>query len=183
MNSLITISHAHHRAVDYKELIKVLNDQLVDAQTKVETLTSSEKDLKSKVEQAEKTVAERNESLRGLADENQKQTQINKSLTDQLEKLTHENKELKREKEADLARYEEICFNCFYQVWKLNKPFNLDFLTEEAKAKELSKCEAKAAEEAANPAGTTPFSPTLSFQPEEATDAEEGVDQPDQGAS
>ncbi|XP_062086331.1 uncharacterized protein LOC133792441 [Humulus lupulus] len=67
--------------------------------TKVETLTSSERDLRSKVEQAEKTVAERDESLRGLADKNQKQTQINKSLTDQLEKLTRENEELTRESE------------------------------------------------------------------------------------
>ena len=166
-------------------MLKVLNDQLVDAQARVETLTTSEKDLKSKLEQAERTLAERDASLRGLSDENQKQIQTNKSLTDQLEKLTRENEELtreneelRREKEADLARYEEICFNCFYQVWKLNKPLNLDFLTEEAKAEELAKCEAKAAEEAANPTGTTSISPTLSFRPEEAADAEEGVDQP-----
>ncbi|XP_062103141.1 uncharacterized protein LOC133814162 [Humulus lupulus] len=115
MNSLVAISHAQLQAVDYKELIKVLNDQLVDAQARVETLTASEKDLKSKLEQAERIVAERDESLRRLSDENQQQIQTNKSLTDQLEKLTRENEELtreneelRREKEADLARYEEI---------------------------------------------------------------------------
>ncbi|XP_062116627.1 uncharacterized protein LOC133830622 [Humulus lupulus] len=185
MNLLVTISHAQLRAVDYKELIKVLNDKLVDAQARVETLTASEKDLTSKLEQAERTMVKWDESLRRLSDENQKQIQTNKSLIDQLEKLTSENEkltrkneELRREKEADLARYEEICFNCFYQVWKLNKPLNLDFLTEEVKAEELAKCEAKVAEEAANPAGTTSVSPTLSFQLKEAVDAEEGVDQP-----
>ena len=163
MQSLITIRHAQHRAVDYKELIKVLNDQLVKVQTKVETLTSLEKYLKSKVEQAEKTIAEWDGSLRELTDENKKQIQTNKMLTNQLEKMTHENEEQKREKEVDLDHYKEICFTCFYQLWKLNKPLNLDFLIEEAKAEELAKCEAKAAEEAANPAGVTPISPALSF--------------------
>ncbi|XP_062099741.1 uncharacterized protein LOC133805577 [Humulus lupulus] len=191
-NTLITISHAQHRAVDYQELIKVLNDQLVEAQAKVDNLTSSEKDLQSKFERSEKTVAEQEESLRSLADGNDKLTQTNKSLTDRLDKLTCENEglareneglireieELRQEKEADLTRYEEICFNCFYQVWKLNKPLNLDFLTEEVKAEELAKCEARAAEEAANPADTTSASPTLSFRPEGVVDAEEGVDQP-----
>ena len=57
MQSLVPIGHAQLRAVDYKELIKVLNDQLVEA--------------KSKLEQAERTVAERDESLRKLSDENQ----------------------------------------------------------------------------------------------------------------
>ncbi|XP_062089243.1 uncharacterized protein LOC133795799 [Humulus lupulus] len=192
MNSLVTISHAQLRAVDYKELIKVLNDQLVDAQAKVETLTASEKDSKSKLEQSEKTVAEQEESLRRLADGNDKLTQTNKSLTDRLEKLTgeneglarenegliRENEELKQEKEADLTRYEEIYFNCFYQVWKLNKHLNLDFLTEEIKAEKLAKCEARAAEEATNLAGATSTSPTLSLRPEGAAEAEEGVDQP-----
>ncbi|XP_062118722.1 uncharacterized protein LOC133832389 [Humulus lupulus] len=162
-NTLITISHAQHRAVDYKELIKVLNDQLVEAQAKLERL--------------EETVAERDDSLRRLADGNDKLTQTNKPLIDRLDKLTYENEglareneglireieELRQEKEADLTRYEEICFNCFYQVWKLNKPLNLDFLTEEVKAEELAKCEARAAKEAANPASTTSASPTLSL--------------------
>ena len=53
-----------------------------------------------------------------------------------------------------------------------------DFLSEEARAEELAKCEAKAAKEAANPAGVVPFSPALSFRPEDVTDVEDGVDQP-----
>ena len=62
-------------------------------------------------------------------------------------------------------------------MWKLNKPLNLDFLLEEARAEELAKCEAKAAEEAANPAGVVPTSHALSFRPKEVPDADDGVNQ------
>ncbi|XP_062117990.1 uncharacterized protein LOC133831634 [Humulus lupulus] len=176
-SALITISHAQHRAVDYKELVKVLNDHLVESQAKIEHLTKSEKDLQEKTEQAEKLVADRDRALKELTDENNKLIQTIKKLTDQQEKNVQEIEELKQDKEADLARYEEIYFNCFYQIWKLNKPFNLEFLSEEEKAKELAKCEAKAAEEAALPAGIVPASSALSFRLEEAPD-DEGVDQP-----
>ncbi|XP_062092099.1 uncharacterized protein LOC133797720 [Humulus lupulus] len=189
LKSLVTISHAQLRAVDYKELIKVLNDQLVEAQATVKTLTASEKDSKSKLEQAEKTVAERDESLRKLSEENQQQVQNNNSLTAQLEKLARdnerlisENEELKQEKELDLIRFEEACFDCFYQVWKLNKPLNLDFFTKEVQAEELARCEARAAEEAANPPAPAPASSALSFRARGAAEAEEGVDQPTRDA-
>ncbi|XP_062104545.1 uncharacterized protein LOC133815758 [Humulus lupulus] len=191
-HTLMTFCHAQQRSVNYKELIKVLNDQLVEAQAKVETLIALKKDSKSKLEQAEKTVAERDESLRRLSDENQQQAQTNQSLSAQLEKLTLENKELAREneglvseneelkqkKEFDLIRFEEASFDCFYQVWKLNKPLKLDFFTKEVQAEELARCEARAAEEAANPPGPTPASSTLSFRARGAAEAEEGVDQP-----
>ena len=182
MQSLVTIGHAQLRAVDYKELIKVLNDQLVEA--------------KSKLEQAERTVAERDESLRKLSDENQQQVQNNNSLTAQLEKLSLENKglardnerlineneELKQEKELDLIRFEEASFDCFYKVWKLNKPLNLDCFSKEAQAEELARCKARAAEEAANPPALTPASSALSFRARGAAEAEEGVDQPPRDA-
>ncbi|XP_062089154.1 uncharacterized protein LOC133795718 [Humulus lupulus] len=144
--TLMTFCHAQQRSVDYKELIKVLNDQLVEARAKTDA-------LQSKLEQAEKTVTEQNESLKGLDDGNNQQNQANKSLTNRLDGLTRENEglarenegliseneELKQEKEADLTRYEETCFNCFYQLWKLNKPLKLDFLTEEIQAEELAR--------------------------------------------
>ncbi|XP_062087045.1 uncharacterized protein LOC133793782 [Humulus lupulus] len=182
MKSLVTIGHAQLRAVDYKELIRVQNDQLVEA--------------KSKLEQAEKTVAERDESLKKLSDESQKQAQNNASLTTQLEKqslkikelvrdnerLIGENEELKQEKELDLIRFEEASFDCFYKVWKLNKPLNLDCFSKEAQAEELARCKARAAEEAANPPALTPASSALSFRARGAADAEEGVDQPIRGA-
>ena len=105
-------------------------------------------------------------------------TRENEGLARENKGLISENEELKQGKEADLTRYEETCFNCFYQVWKLNKPLKLDFLTDEIKAEELARCEARAAEEAANPTGTTPASSTLSFRARGAVDAEEEVDQP-----
>ena len=91
----IIVSHAQRLAVDYKLLVKILNDQLVEAQAKIESLTKSEKDLQEKTEQAEKTIADRDRSLKELVDENNKQIQTNKTLTDQLEKKTQENEELK----------------------------------------------------------------------------------------
>ncbi|XP_062116500.1 uncharacterized protein LOC133830528 [Humulus lupulus] len=188
-NTLMTFCHAQQRSVDYKELIKVLNDQLVEARAKTDA-------LQSKLEQAEKNVTEQKESLKGLADGNNQLTQANKSLTDRLDGLTRENEglarenegliseneELKQEKEADLTRYEETCFNCFYQVWKLNKPLKLDFLTDEIQAEKLARCEARATEEVANPTGPAPASSTLSFRARGAAEAEEGVDQPTRAA-
>ncbi|XP_062075668.1 uncharacterized protein LOC133779770 [Humulus lupulus] len=175
MKSLVTIGHAQLRAVDYKELIKVQDDQLVEA--------------RSKLEQAERTIAERDESLK-------KQAQNNASLTTQLEKqsldikelvrdnerLISENEELKQEKELDLIRFEEASFDCFYKVWKLNKPLNLDCFPKEAQAEDLSRCEARAAEEAANPPALAPTCSAISFRARGAADAEEGVDQPSRGA-
>ncbi|XP_062075234.1 uncharacterized protein LOC133779268 [Humulus lupulus] len=175
MKSLVTIGHAQLRAVDYKELIKVQDDQLVEA--------------RSKLEQAERTIAERDESLK-------KQAQNNASLTTQLEKqsldikelvrdnerLISENEELKQEKELDLIRFEEASFDCFYKVWKLNKPLNLDCFPKEAQAEDLARCEARAAEEAANPPALAPTCSAISFRARGASDAEEGVDQPSRGA-
>ncbi|XP_062088567.1 uncharacterized protein LOC133795136 [Humulus lupulus] len=175
MKSLVTIGHAQLRAVDYKELIKVQDDQLVEA--------------RSKLEQAERTIAERDESLK-------KQAQNNASLTTQLEKqsldikelvrdnerLISENEELKQEKELDLIRFEEASFDCFYKVWKLNKPLNLDCFPKEAQAEDLARCEARAAEEAANPPALAPTCSAISFRARGAADAEEGVDQPSRGA-
>ncbi|XP_062086109.1 uncharacterized protein LOC133792209 [Humulus lupulus] len=140
---LITDSHAQRRAIDYKELFKVLNDQLVEVEAKIEFLTKSKKNLQEKIEQAEKAA--------------------NKRLTNQLVEKTQENEELKQDKETNLARDEEICVNYFFQIWKLNKPLILDFQSEEARAKDLAKCEANVNEEAALPAGTVPASPALSF--------------------
>ncbi|XP_062108035.1 uncharacterized protein LOC133818936 isoform X2 [Humulus lupulus] len=102
MTGLITISHAQHRAVDYEELVKVLNDQLVEAQTKIDILTKSEKDLQEKTEQAEKAVTDWDRSLKEFADENNKKIQANKRLTDQLVEKTQENEELKQDKENNL---------------------------------------------------------------------------------
>ena len=107
-----------------------MNNQLVEAKTKIESLTKSKKDLQEKTEQVKKTIADWDRSLKELVDENNKQVQANKTLTDQLKKKTQENEELKQEKETDLARYEDICLNCFYQIGKLNKPLNLEFLSE-----------------------------------------------------
>ena len=102
----------------------------------------------------------------------------NKGLARDNKKLIHENEELKQEKEFDLIRFEEASFDCFYQVWKLNKPLNLDFFPKEVQAEELARCEARAAEEAANPPTPAPASSTLSFRARGADEAEEGVDQP-----
>ncbi|XP_062094031.1 uncharacterized protein LOC133800070 [Humulus lupulus] len=69
---LITVSHAQHRAVNYKELVKVLNDQLVEAQAKISILTKSKKDLEEKTEQGKKAVANHDRPVKELADENNK---------------------------------------------------------------------------------------------------------------
>ena len=58
----------------------------------------------------------------------------------------------KKHKEAAEEYYKDILFDGFYHVWKLNKPLNLSFLSEEEQDEEFANCERRAQEEAAKEA-------------------------------
>ena len=57
-----------------------------------------------------------------------------------------------KDKEATEEYYKDLLFDGFYHVWKLNKPLNLSFLSEDEQAEELAHCERRAREEAAEDA-------------------------------
>ena len=46
-----------------------------------------------------------------------------------------------KDKEATEEYYKDLLFDDFYHVWKLNKPLDLSFLSEDEQAKELANCE------------------------------------------
>ena len=57
-----------------------------------------------------------------------------------------------KDKEATEEYYKDLLFDDFYHVWKLNKPLDLSFLSEDEQAEELANCEHRAQEEAAEEA-------------------------------
>ena len=57
-----------------------------------------------------------------------------------------------KDKEAIEEYYKDLLFDDFYHVWKLNKPLDLSFLSEDEQAEELAICERRAQEEAAEEA-------------------------------
>ena len=46
-----------------------------------------------------------------------------------------------KDKEATEEYYKDLLFDDFYHVWKLNKPLDLSFLSEDEQAEELANCE------------------------------------------
>ena len=57
-----------------------------------------------------------------------------------------------KDKEATEEYYKDLLFDGFYHVWKLNKPLDLSFLSEDEQDEELAHCERRAREEAAEEA-------------------------------
>ena len=58
----------------------------------------------------------------------------------------------KKDKEVAEEYYKDLLFDGLYNVWKLNKPLDLSFLSEDEQAEELAHCERRAREEAAGDA-------------------------------
>lgn len=54
----------------------------------------------------------------------------------------------KKDKEAAEEYYKDLLFDSFYHVWKLNKPLDLSFLSEEEQDEELANRERWTLEEA-----------------------------------
>ena len=46
-----------------------------------------------------------------------------------------------KDKEATEEYYKDLLFDDFYHVWRLNKPLDLSFLSEDEQAEELANCE------------------------------------------
>ena len=79
-----------------------------------------------------------------------------RDLQGQVSTLLQKNEETvaaaEKDKEAAEEYYKDLLFDGFYHVWKLNKPLDLSFLSEDEQAEELAHCERRAREEAAEDA-------------------------------
>ena len=51
-----------------------------------------------------------------------------------------------KDKDAVEEYYKDLLFDGFYHVWKLNKPLDLSFLSEDEQAEELANYECRARE-------------------------------------
>ena len=79
-----------------------------------------------------------------------------RDLRGQISTLLQKNEEMvaatEKDKETAEEYYKDLLFDDFYHVWKLNKPLDLSFQSEDEQAEELAHCERRAREEAAEEA-------------------------------
>ena len=79
-----------------------------------------------------------------------------RDLQGEVSSLQQKNEEtiVAAEKDKEVAEeyYKDLLFDGFYHVWKLNKPLDLSFLSEDEQVEELAHCERRAREEAAEEA-------------------------------
>ena len=79
-----------------------------------------------------------------------------RDLQGQVSSLQQKNEETiaaaEKDKEVAEEYYKDLLFDGFYHVWKLNKPLDLSFLSEDEQAEELAHCECRARDEASEDA-------------------------------
>ena len=122
--------------VDELERVKTLNGQLEE---KLEASSAEVRGLQEQIQGSHGQIRDLQGEVQNLKGEVSLLRQKNEEMVAAAEK----------DKEVTEEYYKDLLFDGFYHVWKLNKPLDLSFLSEDEQAEELAHCERRAREEAA----------------------------------
>ena len=125
--------------VDELERVRTLNGQLEE---KLEASSVEVRGLQEQIQGSQGQVRDLQGEVQNLKGEVSSLRQKNEEMVAAAEK----------DKEVTEEYYKDLLFDGFYHVWKLNKPLDLSFLSEDEQAEELAHCERRAREEAAEEA-------------------------------
>ena len=125
--------------VDELERVKTLNGQLEE---KLEDSSAEVRGLQEQIQGSQGQVRDLQGEVQNLKGEVSLLRQKNEEMVAAVE----------NDKVATEEYYKDLLFDGFYHVWKLNKPLDLSFLSEDEQAEELAHCERRAREEAAEEA-------------------------------
>ena len=124
---------------DELERVKTLNGQL---EGKLEDSSVEVRGLQEQIQVSQGQIRDLQGEVQNLKGEVSLLRQKNEEMVAAVEK----------DKEATEEYYKDLLFDGFYHVWKLNKPLDLSFLSEDEQPEELAHCERRAREEAAEEA-------------------------------
>ena len=125
--------------VDELERVKTLNGQLEE---KLEDSSAEVRGLQEQIQGSQGQIRDLQGEVQNLKGEVSSLRQQNEEVVAAVEK----------DKAATEEYYKDLLFDGFYHVWKLNKPLDLSFLSEDEQAEELAHCKRRAREEAAEEA-------------------------------
>ena len=131
--------------VDELERVKTLNGQLEE---KLEDSSAEVRGLQEQIQGSQGQIRDLQGEVQNLKGEVSSLQQKNEEMVAAVAK----------DKEVTEEYYKDLLFDGFYHVWKLNKPLDLSFLSEDEQAEELAHCERRAREEAAEEAAAAQLS-------------------------